>query len=56
MATIVLRGSTISLLDDVERAIDDGINTVKTLTKDCRMVAGGGATEIYLADQITKFS
>jgi len=48
MATIVLRGSTTSLLDDTERAIDDGVNTVKTLVRDCRMVAGAGATEIYL--------
>jgi T-complex protein 1 subunit theta len=52
MATIVLRGSTNSLLDDVERAIDDGVNTVKSLVRDNRMVAGAGATEIYLAAQI----
>lgn len=49
MATIVLRGSTNSLLEDTERAIDDGVNTVKTLVRDCRMIAGGGATEIFLA-------
>lgn len=34
MATIVLRGSTNSLLEDTERAIDDGVNTVKTLVRD----------------------
>lgn len=49
MATIVLRGSTNSLLEDVERAVDDGVNTVKSLVKDNRMVAGAGATEIHLA-------
>lgn len=49
MATIVLRGSTYSMLDDVERAIDDGVNTIKTLGKDPRMLPGAGAVEIALA-------
>ncbi len=29
LATIVLRGSTKNLLDDIERAIDDGVNTYR---------------------------
>jgi T-complex protein 1 subunit theta len=49
IATIVLRGSTSSLLEDAERAVDDGVNTVKCLIRDKRMVAGAGATEIHLA-------
>ena len=52
MATIVLRGSTTSMLDDLERAIDDGVNTIKTLCRDGRMVPGAGATEINLAKKI----
>lgn len=52
LATIVLRGSTNSLLDDVERAIDDGVNTVKSLVKDNRLVGGAGAAEIHLASKI----
>jgi T-complex protein 1 subunit theta len=56
MATIVLRGSTHSLLDDAERAIDDGVNTVKSLVKDKRMLPGGGATEIHLASLIAKYA
>lgn len=52
MATIVLRGSTTASLDDLERAIDDGVNTIKTLCRDGRMVPGAGATEINLAKQI----
>lgn len=49
MATIVLRGSTIAMLDDVERAIDDGVNTIKVLCRDRRLVPGAGATEINMA-------
>ena len=56
LATIVLRGSTYSLLDDAERAIDDGVNTVKSLIKDKRLVAGGGATEIHLASLLQAYA
>jgi len=49
MATLVLRGATIAQLDDVERAIDDGVNCIKTLCRDGRLVPGAGATEINLA-------
>ena len=52
IATIVLRGSTYSLLDDAERAIDDGVNTAKSLVRDNRMLPGAGATEIHLGSKI----
>ncbi|KAF6117849.1 chaperonin containing TCP1 subunit 8 [Phyllostomus discolor] len=48
-------GSTDNLMDDVERAVDDGVNTFKVLTRDKRLVPGGGATEIELAKQITSY-
>lgn len=56
MATIVLRGSTTSMLDDLERAIDDGVNCIKTLTRDRRLVPGAGATEIHLAKKVQDFA
>jgi len=46
LATIVLRGATNNLLDDVERAIDDGVNLYRCAVKDNRFVYGGGATEM----------
>jgi len=56
MATIVLRGSTIAMLDDVERAIDDGVNCIKTLCRDKRLVPGAGATEIHLAKKVQDYA
>ena len=52
LATLVIRGSTNSVMDDVERAIDDGVNTVKSSVKDNRLCPGAGATEIHIAHLI----
>ena len=54
-ATVVVRGATTNQMDDVERAIDDGVNVVKGIIKDPRMVAGAGATELELAKRIADF-
>ena len=56
VSTIVLRGSTMNILDDLERAVDDGVNTYKTLRRDGRLVPGAGATEIELAHQIREYA
>lgn len=50
--TIVLRGSTMNLLDDIERAIDDGVNVYRSLLKDPRFVAGAGATEAIISHRL----
>ncbi|PWN40380.1 putative CCT8-component of chaperonin-containing T-complex [Ceraceosorus guamensis] len=55
MATVVLRGATANLLDDVERAVDDGVNVIKALTRDARLVPGAGATEVELSRRVTEF-
>lgn len=54
LATIVVRGSTDNILDDIERAIDDGVNTYKTLCNDGRVVYGAGASEIELAQELSR--
>jgi T-complex protein 1 subunit theta len=56
LSTIVVRGATQNVLDDVERAIEDGINVYKALSKDGRLVAGGGAVEMELQKALTSFA
>lgn len=51
-ATIVLRGATSNHLDDLERAIDDGVNVIKSLIKDPRLVPGAGSSELELAKRV----
>jgi T-complex protein 1 subunit theta len=43
-------------MDDMERAIDDGVNTYKQLTRDGRCLPGAGATEIELAMQLATYA
>lgn len=56
VATVVIRGSTQNILDDVERCVDDAVNSFKLMVRDQRMVAGAGAFEIELARRLTPFA
>ncbi|KAK8913643.1 T-complex protein 1 subunit alpha [Platanthera zijinensis] len=56
VTTVVLRGSTDSILDDLERAVDDGVNTYKAMCRDSRILPGAAATEIELARKLKEFS
>ncbi|CAH2353182.1 T-complex protein 1 subunit theta [[Candida] railenensis] len=54
-ATILIRGATQNHLDDIERAIDDGVNSVKALLQDNRLLPGAGAVEAELIKLITQY-
>ena len=54
IATVVLRGPTQQILDDAERAVDDGVNSYRILGKDARTVPAGGCTEIQLSKYLTQ--
>lgn len=54
VATIVLRASTGTVLADLERAVDDGVQAVAQAVKDRRLVHGGGAVEMALSTALQK--
>ena len=56
ISTVIIRGSTDNYMDDIERAIDDGVNTYKAITRDARFIPGAGATEIELAMKIASYA
>ncbi|KCV69873.1 T-complex protein 1, theta subunit [Fonticula alba] len=49
LSTIVIRGSTRNYMDDVERSLNDAINTFRTIVRDPRLLPGAGATEMELS-------
>ena len=56
VSTVLIRGSTQNILDDFERAIDDGVNVYKAMAKDGRFVAGAGACEIELGQRLNNYA
>ncbi|SJK86353.1 T-complex protein 1 subunit theta [Babesia microti strain RI] len=56
VVSIILKGATMNVLDELERAIDDGICCIKSMTKDARFLAGAGSTEMELSVQLTNWA
>ena len=56
IATLVLRASTSSVLNDLERAVEDGIHAVQMACKDGRIVYGGGACEMECAVRLDRLA
>jgi len=56
ISTVVIRGSTDNIMDDIERAVDDGVNNFKALTRDGRLLPGAGAVDVELAKQLSSIS
>merc|ERR1711959_657982 len=52
ISTIVVRASSQNMLDDQERAINDGVNVYRGICRDNRLLPGGGACEMELARQL----
>lgn len=48
ISTLLLRGPTSATIDDAERAVHDGINIFRGLTRQADLAAGGGAAELEM--------
>ncbi len=54
--TILIKGSTSHVLDEIERAVKDGLGDVSSAVKSGKIVAGGGAVEIELSKRLRAFA
>ena len=54
--TLLIRGTSLLVLDEVERALKDGLSDIVTALKSNTIVAGGGAIEIELARQLALYA
>ncbi len=53
-ATFLLRGSTQQTIDEVEQTIRNSLNVLAVLKKDSRIVPGGGALEMHIAEDLRR--
>ncbi len=53
--SLLLHGGTEHVIDEMERAIKDGLGDVAAALKDGKIVAGGGAIELELAKELRKY-
>lgn len=54
--TLLVRGSTKHIVDEIVRAIEDAIGVVAATVEDDQVVAGGGAPEIAMAKKLKDYA
>ena len=54
--SIILRGSTKHVAEEIERAVEDAIGVVAATIEDKKVVAGGGAPEIAISKGLKEFA
>jgi len=54
--SLLVRGGTEHVVDEVERAVHDGVCVLSAAIEDGKIVAGGGAPEVELAKQLREYA
>ncbi|HML04486.1 MAG TPA: thermosome subunit alpha [Methanobacterium sp.] len=54
--SIILRGSTKHVAEEIERAVDDAIGVVASTVEDKKVVAGGGSPEIAISKGLKEYA
>ena len=54
--TLLIRGSTKHVVDEIERAVEDAMGVVAATVEDGKVVAGGGAAEISIAKSLKEYA
>ncbi len=54
--SILIRGGTEHVVDEIERAMEDALGGVSAALRNGRVVGGGGATEVELAQQLRDYA
>ncbi|MEM4656264.1 MAG: thermosome subunit alpha [Acidilobaceae archaeon] len=54
--TILLRGANDMILDEAERNIKDALHALRNILREPKIVSGGGASEIELAEQLRVYA
>jgi len=54
--TLLLRGSTDHVVDELERGINDALDVVASTVADGRVLAGGGAVEVEVARRVRDYA
>ncbi len=54
--SLLIRGGTEHVIDEVERSVEDAIGVLKSAIEDKMIVAGGGAPEMALSKELMKYA
>jgi thermosome len=54
--SLLIRGGTEQIVDEVERSVNDALGVVPAALEDGKVVAGGGAPEVEVAKELRKYA